>query len=187
MGAPFVERAPGLCVSHDYGDIAQDIWSFADRTTQVTADLPELAIAAGRRAGLEYQCALGGRNMQTEDGRIVARKKIYAICPLGEETKAVDAMVTLLLEREGHGLWWSTGDAVGYRRDDQGACVAAVAGIPHVILAMYYFVDPTPDIDGVSSRECLLRYQRLQRDEPVEMTRAQREHASKLWTRGVRP
>lgn len=75
------------------------------------------------------------------------RQRAYAICPIGDEPKAIAALLSYIEAKHGAGKLWSHADApvslmVSYH--DNAARGVMFGDQMHVVLVSYYFHQPDP-------------------------------------------
>lgn len=148
QGEPWKEHAPGLRVSNDFADIGPLCWEWTILAPSVIepAALDRACADAFECSGLRYAGRIpGGRRLEI-DGETLTRRRMYAIAPLGQEAKAIRAVVQAIRVLDGPGRLWTQpdppigpmqhyGDPLGYRASEIG-------GVMHVVLRCYYFHKP---------------------------------------------
>lgn len=104
-------------------------------------DPSQAARDEGAVLGLEYQGEANGRHLVIDSGRQLERQHRYAIAPAGEDEEGAKSIVRAIVEDHGPGRWWSTGPAVHRigRRGSDGIRTADIDGVPHVVMAAYYY------------------------------------------------
>ena len=156
MLAPFVDREPGIVISHRWRDIfvsAQSdgrfvgFWgTYLDATTPGLPSQEEIdnaatiAIAArGMRLG-KPEIGPGRRLRMINDHRFIKRENLYCITPVAESFDAVSRMI----DHVGSGgvLYPSFGSVIHSRSPvDDRPMGGSIRGVPHMLLKMYYFYD----------------------------------------------
>lgn len=105
-----------------------------------------IAARAAAARDLAYQGRAGGAALVLGSGserEQFPRRHLYAIVPVDVALEGAGALSAGIVERHGAGRWWSTGEAVVYVGQGEGvARVATIEGVPHVVLAAYYFWAP---------------------------------------------
>lgn len=121
-------------------------------------DLPPLqrladaaASAASEDTGLRLEGRVGGRKLVLEDGQghvHLERHKLYCLTPVGSQgpLAAAAALIRAIAKEHGPGrLWWAGPGVVHYLGGDGSTNAVSqwmINGVPHVVLATYYFHAP---------------------------------------------
>jgi len=166
LGAPWVERDPGLRVTDTFGDIADLSWERTAVRPDQAANREALSIACANAlegSGLRIVGSAdpGCRTLVLVDERGVdaelTRQRVYAMTPLGEEAKAVREVFRFIRGKHGPGrLWFHTlrvigadgkrdASPIGYHvgRDESEYRGHSIGGVMHVLMGAYYFHAPS--------------------------------------------